>query len=100
MEIYQAGADPWQLGIRGEVDADNCDVVRAALIEAEPTAPKLVVDLSELTFLDSSGISMFLQVKNELDASGRELQLTSPTESVRRVLEITGLLDLFGLADA
>ncbi|MBT8240641.1 MAG: STAS domain-containing protein [Acidimicrobiia bacterium] len=99
VEIYQAGPESWNLAIRGEVDADNCDVVHAALIEAEPDAPELTVDLSELTFFDSSGISTFLQIKNELDGAGRTLRLQSPTDSVRRVLEITGLLELFGLAD-
>lgn len=99
MEIYQAGPESWQLGIRGEVDADNCDVVRAALIETDAAAPELSIDLSELTFLDSSGISTFLQVKNEFNADGRTFRLQHPTESVRRVLEITGLLEIFGLGD-
>jgi anti-sigma B factor antagonist len=52
---------------------------------------KMVIDLSELTFMDSSGIAVFIQAKNEL---GDSVVLTRPQPNVKRVFEVTGLSDL------
>jgi len=85
------------VGIIGEVDADNCDSMAEQVLAADRDTPNLVLDLTELTFLDSSGISAFLGLKSTLEEQDRSLQLQGPTDSVRRVLEITGLTQIFGL---
>ncbi len=100
MKLQTVETDGWVMSLSGEVDADNCDLVSEGLLAAERSAPTLHLDTSELSFLDSSGISALLNVKSALQADGHDLCLTSPTSSVLRVLEITGLLEMFGLADA
>jgi anti-anti-sigma factor len=87
------------LAVVGEVDADNCVEFRSALNAAAGTDPVVVVELSELGFLDSSGISQLLRFKTELADAGRVMTVENPSAPVRRVLEITGLLDHFGLGD-
>ncbi len=84
--------------ISGEVDADNCADVGAVLLDGGAKPAALTLDTSELAFLDSSGISELLRIHDAYVGSGGSFALSSPTDNVRRVLEITGLLETFGLA--
>ena len=51
----------------------------------------VVVDLSELSFLDSSGITALVMARNRMAEDGNELVLTQPHPLVRRTFEVTGL---------
>lgn len=83
--------------VTGEVDADNCADFGRELLEAPLTDGVLRVDVSGLSFIDSSGISELLRVRQLLEDRGQALELADPSPAVHRVLEITGLLGVFGL---
>ena len=51
---------------------------------------ELVIDLTRLEFIDSTGLSAILQANRKLDGKG-QLVLREPTPLVRQVLEVTGL---------
>jgi anti-sigma B factor antagonist len=85
------------VAISGEVDADNCAEMGASLLQSGPSGAELVVDVSALAFIDSSGISELLRVREAMAEAGGSMVLRDPTNNVRRVLEITGLTDTFGL---
>ncbi len=57
----------------------------------------VTVDMGELDFIDSSGLNALVAALSTLRARGGQLTLRSPTPSAWRILEITGLTDLFGL---
>lgn len=97
VNITEKSADRIDAVISGEVDADNCAEVGAALLDGGPTSAMMTLDASELGFLDSSGISELLRVHDEMRNAGGSFRLANPTDNVRRVLEITGLLETFGL---
>ena len=84
--------------VRGEIDADNCGAFSASLLDGSSEATALVVDLSGLTFIDSSGISELLRISEVAGQRGQRFELREPSPTVRRVLEITGLLSHFGLS--
>lgn len=90
------GADGTAAKVAGEADADNCHELGSALTSDTITGP-LRVDLAALTFLDSSAVSELLRILEVL--AGRNITMTveNPSPAVRRVLEITGLLDVFGI---
>jgi anti-anti-sigma factor len=50
----------------------------------------LVVDVSDLTFCDSSGLKVLAELRDEANAAGCTLVLRSPQPIVRRVIELTG----------
>ena len=76
----------------GELDASNVADVDA-VVEAEmPLSEDLTLDLSELTFVDSMGISFFLSLAQKLQGVGK-LILSSPNHSVRTILELVRLHD-------
>lgn len=84
--------------VAGEVDADNCGQLEAAVREALGTEhSNLLVEASQLSFLDSSGISTMLQLRNlVVEERNGSFRLCDPTPVVRRTLEITGLIDVLG----
>ena len=85
------------LSVAGEVDAHNCQELGAAAFTAadQANSAAVVIDATELTFMDSSAISELLRIREELTERGGSLTLRNLGSSVRRVLEITGLLDTF-----
>lgn len=97
MEIQStAQANGTRCVVRGEADADNCGELGAALLGGAIDGP-IELDLSGLTFLDSSAVSELLRVHGALEADGIEMRIVDPSPAVHRVLEITGLLDVFGI---
>jgi anti-sigma B factor antagonist len=55
----------------------------------------LVLDLRELTFLDSTGIGCWVETRTHATALGKRMSIRDVPAAVRRVLEIGGLLALF-----
>ncbi|WP_305783920.1 STAS domain-containing protein [Symbioplanes lichenis] len=86
--------------IQGDVDAVTSDrvfeVFLQALREHRPTCVDM--DVSGVTFLDSSGIRTLAQCQAEARRAGSHIVLLNLPPMVRRVLEITGLLHHFGVA--
>jgi anti-anti-sigma factor len=77
--------------LTGEIDLANADLVRAAIESTVSNAPERVVfDLSELEFLDSSGIALLLYAATKSGA----VQVRDPSDIVRRIIEVTGLSDI------
>ena len=87
--------------VRGEVDLstepDLSERLDVAIRESEGT---FVVDLSDLTFLDSTGITVLLRARALLGREERQLAIICPPGAVRRVFELTGCGDLFVLFDS
>lgn len=51
----------------------------------------VVVDVSELTFIDSQGVAAFLHAQKEFEGQGNRLEVHGAQGAVRRVFEIMGL---------
>jgi anti-sigma B factor antagonist/stage II sporulation protein AA (anti-sigma F factor antagonist) len=77
--------------LTGEIDMSNVDTLAEALAAAPATAHSLVVDLADVTFLDSTGIAALLSAHRRAGASGRTLTVVNAQGMVRRVLDITGV---------
>ena len=75
----------------GEIDMATAPTLQRYL-ELVPTVS--VLDLRAVTFIDSSGLSVLLRAHRERPPS-EPLTLRSPLGAVCRVLEITGLIDVF-----
>lgn len=79
--------------LRGELDHCAAQQTLQAIEElAEEYLPRAcVLELSGLTFMDSSGIAVMLRAERLLRQSGASLALAQPPEQVRKVLEVAGL---------
>jgi anti-sigma B factor antagonist len=58
-------------------------------------ATEIVIDLSGIEFMDSTGLSAILGAHQRLDQSGGKLVLDHPSASITRMFDITGLADHF-----
>jgi stage II sporulation protein AA (anti-sigma F factor antagonist) len=84
------------LVFRGELDLAAASVMRSRVEAAAGDA--LVLDLHEVTFIDSSALRELLYARESLVRSGRRVVLAGVPVSVRRILEITGTGELFETA--
>lgn len=94
--VVDAAAEPTSVAVAGELDPSTAPLLRAEidqLVAGGTTA--LVIDLRGLTFMDSTGLREILRARNELDA----ITLRSPSDTVRRLLDITGLTDHIEITD-
>jgi anti-sigma B factor antagonist len=99
LEIQRERQDGFALvAPSGEVDLATArglgDVLRD---ETQDGVGHVVVDLSEVTYLDSTGLGVLLSALRRLTRLGRSLALVCPEGSVRRVFEITDLIGMLGV---
>jgi len=77
--------------LAGELDLYNAHEVREALLACCAEEPeKLVVDLADVSFVDSTALGVFIEARSRL-ADRRSFVLASPGTETRRALEISGL---------
>ena len=79
--------------LTGEVDMSNAASVRLQIAESvTPDDDALVVDLSDLSFIDSAGLHTLIELGTVLDERRQQLLLCLPQGStIRRAIEIIGL---------
>ncbi len=80
------------LAVSGEIDIATVDVLRVAVerVLASPAAD-VWIDLSEVGFMDSTGIKVLLHARSELSRAPRHFAVICPPGPVRRVLRIAGV---------
>ena len=76
--------------VRGDLDMATAPMLERVLAGWERRA-KLVVDLSECTFVDSAGLRLLTRAAREAEENGGTVALVVVDPGIRRVLEITGL---------
>jgi anti-anti-sigma factor len=85
-----------RVAVAGELDVAAAPVLDEHLTQFEGNGVKaILVDLSELTFLDCSGLSVFLAARHRAEANGHRLVLFGANPTARRVFELTGTERLF-----
>lgn len=93
-------ADILTVALHGEVDVLTVDRVRQALAEAVAAAPaQIIVDLTELSFIDSTGLGALIFGFQRARDRGITFRLAHPTRGVRQVLVLSGLLEVVDLID-
>ena len=85
---------------RGEIDLGTVDEVRRAIERAHDSASTLVIDLSGVGFLDTSGLRLVVEQHNRARDLGYSLKLIPGPPPVQRVFQIAGLEPKLPFADA
>jgi anti-sigma B factor antagonist len=94
------GEDDGQVRVilSGELDQAAAPSLRERLADMTATqAGDVVLSIGLLTFIDSTGLSVFAMLHNELARQGRRLVIAGPTAMTRRLFQITGLDDVFNI---
>ena len=86
-------ADECRLAVSGEVDLDTADQLAQAGLRAiaEHSTRTLVVDLQEVTFMDSTGLKAMLTMRDGATKAGTRMLLRNISAQVQKILTITAL---------
>jgi anti-sigma B factor antagonist len=99
VRVSDAGPDV-TVAAAGEMDMANAGTLAAELerVEAEG-AESITIDISELEFIDSTGIAILVAAHQRLNADATRLRIVpSRASGVQRVMEVTGLAKELPLA--
>ena len=87
--------------IVGEIDMANAPEVKREIDGSRDGVERVVVDLSEVTFLDSSALNALVQSQRDLAEREISFRVVSPADqSVRKVFEITHLTEPLSVVDS
>ena len=102
VEFAPGSEDSWPVvKVSGEIDIQTSPVLDGRLRNVfGEGVTSIVIDLADVTFLDSTGLSVLVAGLNRCQGVGGTVRLVSLRPNVRRVLEITGLTDVFQVGPA
>jgi anti-anti-sigma factor len=94
IERHPATDRELRLTVAGEIDMASAEQLDAAIRDSieDGQTDTLILDLDKVGFLDSAGINVLLHGHQAATQAGISFRVTNPSDIVRRVLEITGVL--------
>src|SRR5579863_10183951 len=85
------------IALHGELDIVDASAVMAVLAAAGAGNPRIIVDLAALEFIDCCALGVLGRVREQARQAGGDLLLAAPCGPVRRILTLTGLIDVFSV---
>ncbi len=82
------------------VFGDEASALRSTLKDILSASKKIVLDLSEVSYIDSGGLGTLVGVYSSARAAGADIKLTGLGQRVRDVLQITKLVTVFEVYDS
>ena len=88
--------DATVVSLAGELDIASAPGLERQLEAAQSSEPvKLVIDLTALEFIDSTGLRVLLTARRRASDARQALVLRNPRGQVRRIFEVSGVLEQF-----
>jgi anti-sigma B factor antagonist len=94
IDVQREGDDA-VVHLAGELDISTSPDLQDALAELTDAPRRVAVDLSELEFMDSTGLAALLGAHKTLSEQGGTLELRHPSKMIVNLVQITGLDDVF-----
>jgi anti-sigma B factor antagonist len=91
VQVEPAGPDASIVSLAGELDLSTIPRIENQLFDQLRSHPGVVVDLTRLSFIDSSGIALLIKAFREVDGGGKLHTVIAPGSQVDRVLRIAGI---------
>jgi anti-anti-sigma factor len=85
------------VALNGDLDVVNAASVMAVLAAAVARDLRIIVDLAALEFIDCCALGALGRVRAQARQAGGDLLLAAPRGPVRRILALTGLIDVFSV---
>jgi anti-anti-sigma factor len=100
VDLQCSDTEPARMFVFGELDAVNADQLQKAVVDVlrHHRPSRIEMDLHGVSFLDSVGIRVLVLCQADARQVDCQIRFTNPQPMVYRVLQITGLLEHFGLA--
>ena len=100
IETERDGTGKIRLTPAGELDIATAPMLEQALREQSTNGSPILLDLSQLSFLDSTGLHLLVQMRRDADERGWTLEITRPVGEASRVIEVTRMARVLRLADS
>jgi anti-sigma B factor antagonist len=89
------------IAVSGELDLASGPELEAELDQLRgPDTRLVVIDLRQLAFMDSTGLSILVRAHQRLAGEGCEVGLVKGSQQVQRLLDLTGVAERLRLVDA
>jgi anti-sigma B factor antagonist len=101
VDLHCSDTEPPRMLVFGEVDALSAGHLHKAVVEVlrDQRPRRIEMDLHGVSFLDSAGIHALVLCQADARQLDCQITLTKPQPIVYRVLQVTGLLEHFGLTE-
>jgi anti-sigma B factor antagonist len=87
-----------EVKVSGEIDAYTAPQLREKLFPiSEKEGVEIVVDLSDVSYMDSTGLGVFVGVFKKVRSNNGKFQLIGLSDRLKRLFEITGLADIIDI---
>ena len=86
-----AGDGEHVIRLRGELDIESAPDLERALLRSRPAGERVVLDLAELKFMDSTGLRVLLRARAAADHDRWEIGLRNVPPTIRRLFDMTGV---------
>jgi len=83
------------ISVNGDVDLENSDGLRDQVSNALDANTAVSLDMSEVSYIDSSGVAALIESRQKADEGGKDFKLLKPSESVVSVLKMAKLDTFF-----
>lgn len=83
------------IAVSGDLDLASAEAFVASATAAAADGSVLGLDLGDVTFMDSTGLGALIKVRNLMIDRGGSVTLVAASTAVERVLELTGMSDVF-----
>jgi anti-sigma B factor antagonist len=90
----ESSGDAVVVHVDGDIDVATSGRLSDDMAELVDTGPELILDLTDVPFMDTVGISALLATRSALLDRGGSFAVRNPSNSVRRALDVTGLAAL------
>ena len=95
----EVDGDTLRVTLSGEFDIASVGAFREAVEHSDTPWRRAELDMSDLAFLDSSGLQALVQLNNRAREQGLEVTLVQPSHPVTRLLQLTGLESQFAIRE-
>jgi len=85
--------------VQGEIDGRTAPEVQERLLPFARTHAKLLIDMTQVSFLSSAGLRMLLLLYRQFSQRSGEILLVGVPEEIRDTMSMTGFSNFFTLAD-
>lgn len=98
VDINKVGSNT-MISVAGEIDAFTAPKLRDALMPlAEESNPNLIVNLKDVSYMDSTGLGVFVGLLKLIRKNEGQLTLVELSDRLERLFSITGLSDIIDIS--
>jgi anti-sigma B factor antagonist len=97
IDIHQQSDKEIWVNVAGEIDAYTAPKLREELFPFAEGDNTIIVHLKNVSYLDSTGLGVFVSLFKQLNKNEGELKLTDLSDRLKRLFEITGLSNIMNI---